>query len=177
MVKEIQEIKKMKEVIKMAKIMVTVKCEKCGCEFTHIHRCKNRTEADKYEEWAKENITVCPECYKKELEKNAYGVAAASVKKHNSKINTNIKKAVFKRAWQIYKDLVGKRIEKLSIAMKKAWEEIRTYLKSSKASKQKIVSIKYRDFKNSESNYEKIDGTYNAETKEIMCIINIPVMQ
>jgi hypothetical protein len=49
----------------MARVKIILVCEECGQEFTHIHNCYNRDAADSYEEWAKENITVCPECYKK----------------------------------------------------------------------------------------------------------------
>lgn len=49
----------------MARVKLTLVCEECGQEFTHVHNCYNRDAADSYEEWAKENITVCPECYKK----------------------------------------------------------------------------------------------------------------
>ena len=49
----------------MARVKITLVCEECGQEFTHIHNCYNRDAADSYEEWTKENITVCPECYKK----------------------------------------------------------------------------------------------------------------
>lgn len=48
----------------MAKASVTCHCDKCGKDFTHTHNCYNRKEADNYEEWAKWNITICPECYR-----------------------------------------------------------------------------------------------------------------
>lgn len=47
----------------MAKARVTCKCTVCGSEFEHTHMCRNRTEADSYERWAAENITICPSCY------------------------------------------------------------------------------------------------------------------
>lgn len=50
----------------MAVALVNCKCEVCGKEFTHKHNCTNRSEAERYEEWAVDNITVCPECYRKE---------------------------------------------------------------------------------------------------------------
>lgn len=49
----------------MAKASVEIICEECGKEFTHEHICRNRNEADSYEEWARENITTCPACWYK----------------------------------------------------------------------------------------------------------------
>ena len=55
----------------MAKVRMTCKCENCGKEFEHIHMCRNTKDAVDYEKWAKENITICPECYaeQKRMEK------------------------------------------------------------------------------------------------------------
>lgn len=39
-------------------------CEHCGRTFKHRHKCYNRDAAESYTEWAKENVTICPECYK-----------------------------------------------------------------------------------------------------------------
>lgn len=50
----------------MAKASVTIICEECGREFEHTHTCYNRADAEHYEEWAADNITVCPECYSKQ---------------------------------------------------------------------------------------------------------------
>nr|DAQ61494.1 MAG TPA: hypothetical protein [Caudoviricetes sp.] len=47
----------------MAKANVTCRCEICGNTFEHVHTCYNRRDADSYEKWAAENITVCPACY------------------------------------------------------------------------------------------------------------------
>lgn len=52
----------------MAKAIVMCKCEKCGKEFKKEKICHNRAEADNFEEWAKENCTECPECYKARME-------------------------------------------------------------------------------------------------------------
>lgn len=51
----------------MAKASIRIKCEACGQEFTHRKDCWNRDEAEKYEEWARDNITVCPACYAKAM--------------------------------------------------------------------------------------------------------------
>ena len=44
------------------------KCENCGKEFKKEKICRNRAEADSFEEWAKENCTECHECYKARIE-------------------------------------------------------------------------------------------------------------
>lgn len=50
----------------MAKASIRIKCEACGQEFTHRKGCWNRDDATRYEEWARDHITVCPACYAKE---------------------------------------------------------------------------------------------------------------
>lgn len=47
----------------MAKAIVVGVCKNCGKTFEKISHRKNRAEADKWEEWASENITLCPDCY------------------------------------------------------------------------------------------------------------------
>lgn len=47
----------------MARSKLTLTCTRCGCEFEHIHFSRNRSDANSYEDWAYNNITVCPSCY------------------------------------------------------------------------------------------------------------------
>lgn len=47
----------------MAKARITCRCEICGKTFEHTKDCYNRTDANAYEQWAEQNITVCPACY------------------------------------------------------------------------------------------------------------------
>jgi len=49
----------------MAKAMITIICAVCGHEFRHSKTCYNRDDATRYEDWARDNITTCPECYAK----------------------------------------------------------------------------------------------------------------
>lgn len=51
----------------MAKASIKIICEACGCEFTHSKICYNRADATRYEEWARDHITTCPECYGKAM--------------------------------------------------------------------------------------------------------------
>lgn len=53
----------------MSKVKLTLTCSECGCDFTHTHYLNNRSSAESYEEWAKDNITVCPDCYEEEMRK------------------------------------------------------------------------------------------------------------
>ena len=46
----------------MARVKITLSCTNCGQPFEHIHFCRNSTEAASYETWARENITICPDC-------------------------------------------------------------------------------------------------------------------
>lgn len=55
----------------MAKAKIYVICSECGEEFTHVKTCRNRREADSYEEWAAKNITLCPRCWQKEQDEIA----------------------------------------------------------------------------------------------------------
>lgn len=59
----------------MAMATVEIRCTVCGETFTHSKNCHSRKEADSYEAWAAENVTVCPHCYaeqkRKEAEKRA----------------------------------------------------------------------------------------------------------
>lgn len=52
----------------MAKGTAHCKCKVCGEEFTKEKKCYNRKDADAFEAWTEKNITVCPTCYKNDLE-------------------------------------------------------------------------------------------------------------
>ena len=60
----------------MSRVKMVLKCEHCGKEFEHIHTCRNSTEAESYEAWARENITTCPDCYA--AQKRAHQLDAVS---------------------------------------------------------------------------------------------------
>lgn len=47
----------------MAKSSITLVCSRCGNTFKHIHFSYNRSDANSYEKWAEEHITICPDCY------------------------------------------------------------------------------------------------------------------
>ena len=47
----------------MAKATVTCRCKICGKTFEHTKDCYNRADANAYEQWAAQNINVCPACY------------------------------------------------------------------------------------------------------------------
>lgn len=52
----------------MAKASIEIICSECGKTFKHERRdLRNRKDADDYEEWAKANIILCPECYAKKV--------------------------------------------------------------------------------------------------------------
>lgn len=49
----------------MAVAEVKLVCEKCGESFRYRRKVMNRSAADNLEEWTRENMTVCPDCYRK----------------------------------------------------------------------------------------------------------------
>lgn len=57
----------------MARSKLTLTCQTCGQEFERITFHRNRSDANQYDDWARENITECPACYNRRLyaEQNA----------------------------------------------------------------------------------------------------------
>lgn len=51
----------------MAMARVTITCCRCGKEFEVKKQCRNRRDADSYEEWAERHIDTCRDC-ERELE-------------------------------------------------------------------------------------------------------------
>lgn len=50
----------------MAIASVICTCTRCGNSFEHRKTCYNRSDANDYESWAAENITLCPACWRAE---------------------------------------------------------------------------------------------------------------
>lgn len=65
----------------MAKAEVKIICKKCGNRFTWSNIYHSRKDADAAEIWAKQNITLCPECRKKEYIKEQQALAPEYAKK------------------------------------------------------------------------------------------------
>ena len=59
----------------MAKAEITLTCRDCGKRFKWAKDCYNRKEANEAEAWAEENITLCPDCRKKEYIKEQQALA------------------------------------------------------------------------------------------------------
>ena len=53
----------------MSMVDLRIKCESCGEMFRHRKACQNRDAAADYEDWARENITLCPTCYREGMER------------------------------------------------------------------------------------------------------------
>lgn len=70
----------------MAKVKLTLTCSECGNEFIHTHYVNNRTSAESYEDWARENITVCPDCYRNAIKANERATRDEEVKHGRLKI-------------------------------------------------------------------------------------------
>lgn len=67
----------------MAKASAVCTCKVCGKEFAKEKICYNRREADNFEEWAKENCTECPDCYKARIEAEQVEKSGALKEKYN----------------------------------------------------------------------------------------------
>lgn len=74
--------REMKGVNTMAKVKLTLTCTECGNEFEHVHFCRNSAEADNYETWAAKNITICPDCYKRQLAAQKTAKCDAALEKY-----------------------------------------------------------------------------------------------
>ena len=66
----------------MAIAKITLTCTECGNTFEHRKECRNRSEADSHEAWAKENIDLCPACYRARQQRNAQAAVMAALEKH-----------------------------------------------------------------------------------------------
>lgn len=53
----------------MARAIATCTCKHCGKTFEKVKFCANRTEADSFEAWAKDNCNECPDCFKARMQK------------------------------------------------------------------------------------------------------------
>lgn len=67
----------------MARAIANCKCEKCGETFEKIAFKYNRTEADKWQAWAEENCTICPDCWRKETQEKDAAKAAEIIERFN----------------------------------------------------------------------------------------------
>lgn len=47
----------------MARVKIELTCTECGKKFEHTHFCRNSSDAESYQKWAMENITICPSCH------------------------------------------------------------------------------------------------------------------
>lgn len=53
----------------MAKAKCTCTCKNCGAEFIREKTCRNRTEANDWENWAVNTFDECPKCYGERMRK------------------------------------------------------------------------------------------------------------
>lgn len=67
----------------MARAIANCKCEKCGETFEKIAFKYNRTEADKWQAWAEENCTICPDCWRKLQQEEDASKAAEIIERFN----------------------------------------------------------------------------------------------
>lgn len=83
----------------MAIARVDLICKECGREFTHRSSCGNRRLADEHESWARENITLCPECWKKARREAEAAELAKAVKALPVELPENLTGSEKQIAW------------------------------------------------------------------------------
>lgn len=89
----------------MARGMVECTCERCGNTFTKIkHGCMNRADATRWEEWAKENCTLCPDCWAKDKKAADEQRVAALIKEFNLPDITGVSEKQIKYATDLRND-------------------------------------------------------------------------
>ena len=67
----------------MSKVKMVITCAQCGNEFVHTHMSYNSKDAEQYKMWAEKNITICPDCYKANLESSKAEKASAIISELN----------------------------------------------------------------------------------------------
>lgn len=67
----------------MAKATIELTCTHCGETFTKVKFFNNRQDAENYAEWAKENMTECPNCYKARMAEERAGKANDLISKYD----------------------------------------------------------------------------------------------
>ena len=83
----------------MAIARVDLICKECGREFTHRNSCGNRRLADEHESWERENITLCPECWKKARREAEAAELAEAVKALPVELPDNLTGSEKQIAW------------------------------------------------------------------------------
>lgn len=68
----------------MAIAKLDLVCTECGEAFVHRKECWNRRDADSYEIWARNNVTLCPACARKEREAQKRADAMAMLEKYGA---------------------------------------------------------------------------------------------
>ena len=82
----------------MAKASIKLTCAECGREFKREKICYNREDANRYENWALNNITTCPECHAKEVRAAKTKAAEAETERLSLPALTGTEKQV---AWAV----------------------------------------------------------------------------
>lgn len=75
---------------------ITITCSTCGNEFEHRHKCYKSRDIDSYIDWAKSNITLCPDCHRKE-----------TIKSERNRLASD--NAILRVSYRDYKNGLGRR--------------------------------------------------------------------
>lgn len=101
----------------MAIASIKVICEECGNEFNVRKNCYNRTEANRYEEWATQNITLCPTCAAKAYSDHQSVAVAEKLEAHSLVLPTisGASEKQIKFASDLRMKYLGKNLSKIDI--------------------------------------------------------------
>lgn len=83
----------------MAMANVKLICKACGNEFTWSKKCYSRRDADSSEAWARDNITLCPECAAKARREAEAAKQAEAVKGLSVELPENLTGSEKQIAW------------------------------------------------------------------------------
>lgn len=110
----------------MAMANVKLICKACGNEFTWSKKCYSRRYADSSETWARDNITLCPECAAKARREAEAAKQAEAVKGLSVELPDNLTGSEKQIAWA--KDIREKYALMIQrVYIDKAYDDLRVY--------------------------------------------------
>lgn len=111
----------------MAMASVKLICKACGNEFEWRKKCYNRRDAESSEAWARDNITLCPECAAQARREAEAAELAEAVKGLSVELPDNLTGSEKQIAWA--KDIRAKYALMIQrVYIDKAYDDLRVYI-------------------------------------------------